>query len=159
MRVWPVLILELRAHIQHLHLDVISNKTPIFLPQTCPPCQLSPLVVNSRSNCLKLLRPDTLKSPLMTFSHTLQHIFVCSTFKSFQRMTPVATAWSSLPSSPIWQLRNPEGRRPPCPKTSLSSPPPLSPDLACFNYSSFLSARLARHIPLCYASGPASSSA
>ena len=63
-----------------------------------------------------------MKSPLMTFSHTLQHIFVCSTFKSFQRMTAAATAWSSLPPSPIWQLLNPEGRRPRCPKTSLSSP-------------------------------------
>lgn len=49
LRVWPIHILELRAHIQHLHLDVISDETPIFLPQTRPPCQLSPLVVNSRS--------------------------------------------------------------------------------------------------------------
>lgn len=93
-----------------------------------------------------------MKLPLVTFSHVLQHIFVCSTFKIFpenDRFSPLLLPLLGPPCH-----LHPSGRvstqkaddpcvpRPPCPPL-----PPLSPDLPCFNYSSFLSARLALRIP------------
>lgn len=48
LRVWPIHILELRAHIQHLHLDVISDEPYLFSPNP-PTLPTFPLVVNSRS--------------------------------------------------------------------------------------------------------------
>ena len=74
LRVWPVHILELRAHSQHLHLDVISSKTPIFLPQIHPHYQLSPLVVNSRS-IVKIAEARHLEVALDNFlSHAASHL-------------------------------------------------------------------------------------